>query len=526
MQTRYARLSAGRSRKAPTPPRSIVPRLEVLEDRTVPTLLLVNTVLDTGVSGDGSLRGEIKAANPAGGDTIVFAPGVTTVNVTNPAGALVIDRSLTIQGPSGGLETIQGNNFSQVFRVNSGVNATLNNLQIQGGFATTSATVSGGGGIDNFGNLTLNNDRVTGNTLFAGAAVTTARGGGIENETAAALAINNCTIDNNTSNGNGFGAAFGGGIESKSTVTITNSTIANNTATATGGANQAHGGGLLIRAGSTATLINCTVSGNTASGPGGSDGGGIRMGANPGNTLTLLNSIVANNTATTGPDVNIESTSPPTVVFNEQGNVFGTAPSVGAMVTVNDQGGETVGDPQLGALQDNGGPTPTEAIPTSGPAFLGGVSSSILGTVPTTDQRGDARVASMPGIGAFAPAVPTAVTITGVSEQYSLFSQMETVSVQVTFANGQPVTQGSVTITDGGQHLTANLDSSGKATVTFTFQLFLGQEMPNPHPIAVTFNGSSAFGTSSGSTNAPNSTLNFFFQLFFDFQLFMALMGG
>ena len=54
-----------------THPHRAVPGLETLEDRTVPSTLMVTNNLDTGVPGDGSLRGEIAAAQS--GDTIKFA---------------------------------------------------------------------------------------------------------------------------------------------------------------------------------------------------------------------------------------------------------------------------------------------------------------------------------------------------------------------------------------------------------------------------------------------------------------------
>src|SRR5262249_29161470 len=57
-----------------TRPLRFVPRLEVLEDRTVPSTLTVTNNLDTGVAGDGSLRGEIAAAQS--GDTLNFAPSL------------------------------------------------------------------------------------------------------------------------------------------------------------------------------------------------------------------------------------------------------------------------------------------------------------------------------------------------------------------------------------------------------------------------------------------------------------------
>jgi hypothetical protein len=58
----------------------VVPRLEALEDRTVPSTLIVINVLDTGALGDGSLCGEIAAAQS--GDTINFAPSLLGQTIT------------------------------------------------------------------------------------------------------------------------------------------------------------------------------------------------------------------------------------------------------------------------------------------------------------------------------------------------------------------------------------------------------------------------------------------------------------
>jgi hypothetical protein len=146
--------------------------------------------------------------------------------------------------------------------------------------------------------------------------------------------------------------------------------------------------------------------------------------------------------------------------------------------------------------------------------------------VPTTDQRGFPRLAGPPGIGAFQPAIPVTVSITGVTSKFSLLSQTETVSVQVTFLNGQPVTGGKVTITDNGQTQTVALSSSGKASATFTFQLLKGQEKPSPHTVSASFNGmGTAFADGSASSQTANHTLDFLFQLLFLSQFF-ASTGG
>jgi hypothetical protein len=470
---------------------------------------------DSAAPGSGSLR----AAINTGDSTITFAPGVTTANVT--LGELLINHSVTIQGPSGGLETIQGNGTSRIFHVNPGNLVVLNNLQIQGGMFTAGAAAEvGGGGIFNEGNLTLNNDQVTDNTVVASVVGGfDANGGGIDNT--GTLAVNASTIDQNTANGAGLAGAAGGGVRNQGSATFTNCTIALNTSTATG-AFAAFGGGVQLFNGATATLINSTVSNNTASSTG-SDGGGIRVSPDATNILNLLNSIVANNNASNAPDIGIDAPAPPA---KAQGDVFGNTSGF----TIQNLGNNITANPQLGPLQDNGGPTPTEAIPTTSPAFLHGVSSGSLGIVPTVDQRGNPRLSSMPGAGAFAPTVPTTLTVTSVSEQYTLFSQIEGVSVRLTFANSQPLAKATVTITDNGQTQTVTTDSNGNATATFTFNLFQGQEQPKPHAITASFTGGSgavaAFASNSMTTNSPDTTFDFQFQLFFVFAFFQALQGG
>src|SRR4051794_23410912 len=70
------------------------PFLEPLEDRSLLSILVVT---DPGDSGANTLRGRIAAANPAGGDIITFAPGISQVNLTSAS--LTIDRPLAVTGP-------------------------------------------------------------------------------------------------------------------------------------------------------------------------------------------------------------------------------------------------------------------------------------------------------------------------------------------------------------------------------------------------------------------------------------------
>src|SRR6516164_4826570 len=75
-------------------PRSFRPRLDILEDRTLPSTFTVTNLLDTG---PGSLRAAVTAANAnPGPDAIDFA---TTGTIPLTSGELDITDSLTINGP-------------------------------------------------------------------------------------------------------------------------------------------------------------------------------------------------------------------------------------------------------------------------------------------------------------------------------------------------------------------------------------------------------------------------------------------
>jgi uncharacterized protein (TIGR03118 family) len=128
-----------------TRPNRIAPRLELLEDRTVPSTLTVTSAAD---SGTGSLRAEIAAANS--GDTINFARNLIGQTIALTSGELAINKSLDIEGPGAKLLTISGKSASRIFNISgSSTNVEIERLTIANGL------VSGIMAVGPFGNVTM-----------------------------------------------------------------------------------------------------------------------------------------------------------------------------------------------------------------------------------------------------------------------------------------------------------------------------------------------------------------------------------
>ena len=375
------RLSSSRQRaehsRCPSSSRKVYrPRVEDLEARCLPS-----TVTSLADAGPGSLRNAI-AITPAGG-TVDFQPGLTGT-ITLTSGTLTIDHSLTITGPGANSLTVSGNQQVTVFTVPASVTASLAGLSIVNGHATTALTVSGGGGVNNQGILTVtacflhDNQDVNGHDA--------AYGGGIFN--AGTLTVVASTLSHNSALfvGGPFGppSSVGGGIYNAvyATLTVVNSTFSANSASATAGV-----GGGIANAGSL-TILSSTLSLNAATGVSlATRGGGI---SNSG-TLNLLNTLVAGNTSegtgtSTAPDV-------AGTVSQADHNLVGIGD--GSTGLVNGQNGNQVGtaaspiDPKLGPLQNNGGPTPTQALLPGSPAIDAGNNGASPGP---TDQRGFPRI--------------------------------------------------------------------------------------------------------------------------------------
>jgi uncharacterized protein (TIGR03118 family) len=144
---RYRHRRHGRTLRA-----RFVPRLEGLEDRTVPSTLTVTSAAD---SGAGSLRAEIAAAHS--GDTIRFDHHLVGQTITLKS-ELAITKSLTIGGLGANQLTISGSHNSRVFDISGNTTEVqISDLTIADGLVNT-ATATGplgnvalGGGILNTG---------------------------------------------------------------------------------------------------------------------------------------------------------------------------------------------------------------------------------------------------------------------------------------------------------------------------------------------------------------------------------------
>jgi hypothetical protein len=391
------------------------------------------TVTNTNDGGAGSLRQAIISANPS--DTVVFAAGVTGM-ITLTSGELLVNKNLTITGPGANVLSVSGNNASRVFHMSPGNTVTISDLTVKNG----NASGQGGGGIDN------------------------------EHAT---VAVSSCNISNNSAD---YGAGlFNDGYTSSATMTVRNCTVSGNTAT------SGYGGGGIYNHGQfgsgTLTLINNTISGNSAAVGGGIYNNGI-TGSAP---LSLTNVTLS---ASSGGGIYNDGTSSGSAPLSLYNTILNAGPS-GANITnasgavtslgynlSSDNGGGLLTatgdqintDPQLGPLQNNGGPTLTHAFLVTSPAFNAGDPSfnpNAFNPPLVNDQRGPgfARVANgRIDIGAFE--YPLTVTNTNDSGVGSLRQALIEASPGTTIGFVSGLT-GTITLTSGELLVNKNVTIAG-----------------------------------------------------------------
>ena len=328
----------------------------------------------------------IDDANTGPGDVIYIADAVHT------EAGITITKDVTIQGQGVQQTIVQahqeaGKATDRVFFIAEGATVTIQAMTIRHGSPTEG--LRSGGGIQNEGALTLAYSVVSDNLANCG--------GGIWNN-GGTLMVVNCTIRDNIADAvaaPGFNCGSGGAIKNVEggTLTVINSTLSHNHA-------EGKGGGLHVSCKSTATLTNCTISNNHAVGR----GGGIHFKG----VVTLNHCTIAGNSAKgvvwgegigdpAGGGISIRGTlhfSNTIIADNPQdGDCF--LGRFGAIVTnvhnlIEDGScpSDYSGDPNLGALTDNGGDTQTHALLSGSPAID---AIPVRDCLSNTDQRGEAR---------------------------------------------------------------------------------------------------------------------------------------
>jgi hypothetical protein len=276
-----------------------VPQLLRLEDRALLSAYLVTNLND---SGNGSLR----AALASGDDTINFAGGLHGT-ITLTSSELLINHSVTINGPGADKISVSGNNARRIFDLTGNAHVTISGLTLTAGSSSRGGAVFVGGGSI----LKLDQDVFDGNDAVADTSGN-ALGGAIYNSAGATLSVDHTRFKSNETNGSV--QSFGGAIDNVGMLSIDHSVYTGNMATGSTvdyfDANQANlGGAIENEDGSTMTAKNSTFTGNQVLGVGNGDalGGAICDSegfvfpfAGPGAIASVANCTFQNNTATGG----------------------------------------------------------------------------------------------------------------------------------------------------------------------------------------------------------------------------------
>ncbi len=311
----------------------------------------VTTLDDTIDPNDGlcSLREAIEGANdnrPSsltlgecvggfGDDVIQFDPSLNPGTITLDGSELLVDDSVTIQGPADRGIAISADDASRIFRLQD-ANVTLDRLTLRNGYAAADNSSGYGGAIFNFADLTLSNSYLTNNAAQVGGAIYSGRD----------LTVYKTTIANNFAQFTGAGIRARGGV-----AYVANSTLYNNYAEGSGGGISSYGADLELR--------HVTLASN------GGASGGDAIAQTTGGSIVMSNSLLA------APDNSLCELEEP------------LSTSIGNWVEDGGCAGDFSGDPGLGPLQDNGGIIPSMALL----AGSGAIDSGSSGFCLTTDQR-------------------------------------------------------------------------------------------------------------------------------------------
>jgi hypothetical protein len=333
-----------------------------------PHVQAANGVVGPGNCNYAGFSAVLATVDGSGGGTITFNCGTATITF---AGYKQVSNAVVIDG--GGTITFDGGGNSGFFQSSFGSTLVLKRLTLQ-----HSVYTGGVRALENFGTLVLDHAKVINNTSLLGpvlssgtarvrwstfsgntaSSVTDGNGGAIENS------FGNLDVEASTFNGNAA-AHCGGAIYSTSSTRVTNSTFTANSVTSAG-----CGGAAMYQAGNgDSAILYSTIAANTAI----TFGGGIYNEGGANATLTVSNSIIANNT-----NGNCDG-----VLVSGGHNVW-----FGATSCPFSGNGDAAGNPMLGALGNNGGPTQT-MLPAGASAAINIIPNSQR-RIPF-DQRGGSR---------------------------------------------------------------------------------------------------------------------------------------
>jgi hypothetical protein len=381
----------------------------------------------TAAANDCSLRGAVLKANMTlVSDRIIVPIGtyvLTVVGIGENAAAtgdLDILFSTQIDGDSSGTVFVDGSGMDRIFEVDPAqtgiIDVSITGMTIRNGFGA----INGGGGIRNWGNLTLIDCVVTENRA--------GYGGGIYTE-GPLLTIDDSVVSRNDADfqeGGGIASGYFNGLQQGGDVKLTDTTVTLNSAATGGGGisfyapdGELHlkrstidsnylsspfgwevGGGIALYDG-LLTMLNSTLSDNHAD----DFGGGLWM--NDG-TASSTNVTFAENSSTTGSGVHLQGG---TLTFGNTLMEDGCVRSGGSLVS---DGGnlESTGntcsftDPSdqvnvpfalIGPLAPYGGLTDTHALIQGSPAIDTGRNA----LCPINDQRFYPRTVGACDVGAF-----------------------------------------------------------------------------------------------------------------------------
>jgi hypothetical protein len=326
-------------------------------------------------------------ANAGGG--IYTGPGTLTVsncafraNSAQFGGGILGDHSILTVSSCAFNGNSAGNGGGGIFinAVVGGSTLIVSNCSFSG----NSASDAGGWG----GGAVYNNGQASGNAI-AQLAISTLSGNsapygaGIFNDShssgRATFTVSASTLSGNLASGAGAGIYNSGESSGTGTVQIATSTLSGNLANGDGGGiyNDGTSSGK-----ATLTVKASTFSGNSA---GGGNGGSIRNNGSGGSASVELGSSILKAGASGGNIANLSG------AVSSDGYNLSSDGGGGLLINVSDQVNT---EPMLGPLQDNGGPTFTQALLPGSPAIDKG--KNLTGSA--TDQRGLLRTMDGPCI--------------------------------------------------------------------------------------------------------------------------------